>query len=103
MIRYEIVYSETAINDLLNLANYIIYSCKAPNTSKEYAQSIVKTINDLSHLAESLLLYNRKPFIQYGFNVRRINYKKIIIIYTVHENLVLIQRIISGSLISEIE
>jgi toxin ParE1/3/4 len=103
MISYKIVYSETAINDLRNLADYIIYTCKAPLTSKEYAQGIVKTINGLSSIADSLPLYNRKSLTQYGFNVRRINYKKIIIIYTIHGNIVLIQRIISGSLIAEIE
>ncbi len=81
MIKYKIIYSDSAINDLQNLAEYIVYTCKAPVISKEYAQGIIKTINSLSNVAESLPLYNRKSFIQYGFNVRRINYKKMSIIY----------------------
>lgn len=38
MKKNKIVYSEKAIDDLKNLANYIIYTCKVPKTSSEYAK-----------------------------------------------------------------
>ena len=38
----------------------------------------------------------------YGTNARRINYKKMAIIYTVHDNIVYIHRIIPASLITSL-
>jgi len=100
MRKYKIVYSDQAISDLQSLAEYIIFTCKAPKTSKEYAEGIVKTINSLSFSADSVALYNRKSLSKYGYNTRRINYKKMAIIYTIHGNTVLIQRIVSGTIIT---
>jgi len=102
-MKFRIVYSEAAKEDIMELTDFISFSCKAPKTSKDYMKALFNKIKSLSDSADSFPLYNRKSFIQYGFNVRRINYKKIIIIYTLHGNLVLIHRIISGSLIAEIE
>jgi len=101
MKNYEIVYSEEAIDDLMNLANYIIYTCKAPRTSSIYAKNIVNTINNLAYIADSIPLYNRKSFFQYGNSVRRINYKKMAILFTIFGNKVIIQRIIPGALFME--
>jgi len=101
MKNYEIVYSEKAIDDLNNLANYIIYTCKAPITSSLYAKNIINTINNLAYIAESIPLYNRKSLLQYGNSVRRINYKKMAIIYSVSGNFVIIQHIIPGALFTE--
>lgn len=102
-MKYKIVYSETAKEDIMKLADFISFSCKAPMTSKVYMKDLFEKIKSLSHLADSYPLYNRKSLIQYGFNVRRVNYKKMSIIYTVHGNIVLIQRILSGSLIADLE
>jgi plasmid stabilization system protein ParE len=101
MKNYEIVYSKKAIDDLNNLANYIIYTCKAPKTSSVYAKSIIHSINNLAYVAESIPLYNRKSLSQYGNSVRRINYKKMAIIYTISGNIVIIQRILPGALFTE--
>jgi len=102
MKKYEIVYSENAIDDLKNLAKYIIYTCKSPQTSRVYAQCIINTINGLAYSAESIPLYKRKALSHYGNSVRRINYKKMAIIYTISGNLVVIQRIIPGALFTEL-
>ena len=103
MTNFKVVYSDVAIDDLHALSHYIIENCKAPITSREYAKGIVTTINSLSYLADSLPLFRRKSFAKYGFNVRRINYKKMAIIYSIHGKVVLIQRIIPGALIIEME
>jgi len=39
--------------------------------------------------------------LKYGFFVRRINYKKMAILYTVYEDTVLIHRVVAGSMITD--
>lgn len=101
MRKYEITYSQKAIEDLQILSEYIFHTCSAPQTARIYAQNIVDLINSLKNSAESYPLFNRRSFLKYGYNVRRINYKKMAIIYTIHGKTVLIHRIISGAVLSE--
>jgi plasmid stabilization system protein ParE len=100
-MKYIIKYSKKAREDILNLTNHISFIYKAPTTSVKYMNELFRKINGLFESAESYPLYNRKQFSKHGLYVRRINYKKMAIIYTVHENTVLIQRIIPGSVIIE--
>lgn len=102
-MKYKIVYSETAKVDVMDIANYITYTCKAPKTAKEYMKKLFDKIKSLIHSPDSYPLYSRKLSSQYGLYVRRIIYKKLTIVYTIHGNVVLIQRILSGSLITESE
>jgi plasmid stabilization system protein ParE len=102
-MKCKIVYSQVAKDDIMDIANYISITCKAPKTSKEYMKKLFNKIKSLTYSPDSYPLYNRKLSIQYGFIVRRIIYKKMTIIYTIHGNVVLIQRILSGSLITETE
>jgi plasmid stabilization system protein ParE len=100
MNKFTIIYSKTSKSDIDDLANYITDQCKAPKTAAEYTQGIFKKINSLKNSADSYALYNRKSLQQYGWDLRRINYKKMAIIYTIHGNTVLIRRIIPGSMIT---
>jgi len=102
-MKFNIVYSEAAKEDIMDLTDFISITCKAPKTSKEFMKGLFNRIKSLAHSADSYPLYNRKSFIQYGFNVRRINHKKMIIIYTIHGDIVLIQRVISSGLVLDVE
>jgi hypothetical protein len=59
-------------------------------------------LKSLSHSAESYPISSLKAILQYGYNARRINYKKMAIIYTVHQKTVLVRRVIPGALIPEL-
>ena len=100
MNKYTIIYSETSKKDIDVLANYIIDKCKAPKTAVEYTQGLFKKINSLKNSADSYALYNRKSLQQYGWDLRRINYKKMAILYTIHGNTVLIRRILPSAMIT---
>ena len=99
---YLIRTSEQAHIDIENLHFYIFETCKSPITSKRYTEGIYHKIKSLSHSAESYPISSLKTILQYGYNARRINYKKMAIIYTVHQKTVLIHRVIPGALISEL-
>ena len=93
--------SEQAHIDIENLHFYIFETCKSPITSKRFIDGLFHKIKSLSHTAESYPISSLKSILQYGYNARRINYKKMTIIYTVHQKTVLIHRVIPGALISE--
>lgn len=102
MKSYAIRISKQADIDIENLHLYFFEICKSPITAKRYVEGIFNRIKSLTHSAESYPISSVKSILQYGYNARRINYKKMAIIYTVHQKIVLIHRIVSGNLISEL-
>jgi len=100
MKSYTIRISTQADIDIQNLNFYISEICKSPITAKQYIEGLFNHIKSLSHSAESYPIPTAKTISQYGYNTRRINYKKMTIVYTVHGNTVLINRVISGALIT---
>jgi plasmid stabilization system protein ParE len=99
---YVIRISVQADIDIENLHSFIFEYCKSPITAKRYIEGIYNKIKSLSNSAESFPISTQKSILQYGYNVRRIKYKKMAIIYTVHGKTVLIRRVIPGTLITGI-
>jgi len=99
-MKYKIVYLANAEYDLIDLFNVICFDYKSPILAKKYIKGLEDTIQSLAKNAESYVLQVRRSLLQYGINVRRINYKRMAIIYTVHEDVVYIQRIIPASTIT---
>lgn len=102
MTRYRIVYSPEANNDIVELTNVITYDYSAPLTAFRYVQGLKETIELLTKFPKSYPLQTRTSLSRYGQNVRRINYKRMAIIYTVHGNIVYIHRIIPASIITSL-
>ena len=96
---YRIELSEEADADLVRLAHTIMYDFGSPLTSFKYVRELKQTINGLKHNPECHAVRDNRFLLQFGTNVRRINYKKMAIIYTIHGDLVYIHRIIAGSLL----
>lgn len=101
MTKYKIDLSEQAVCDIDDFIDYIIFAYKAPITAKRQYDGLFKTIKSLSLNAESLPIIRKTNFQQFGFNVRRINHKKMTIIYTIHFDIVYIHRIVAQSLIKD--
>jgi plasmid stabilization system protein ParE len=100
MRSYTIRITKQADFDIENLHFYIIEICKSPITAKRYIEGLYSQIKSLTHSAESYPIPFTKSISQYGYNARRINYKKMAIIYTVHDKTVLIHRVVPGALIT---
>jgi len=100
MEKYKITISDNAKQDIIDLSNTIRFEYNSPLTSIKYLKGLYKEINKLKTSAETFSIQTRKSLIQYGFNVRRLNYKKMTIIYVVVDNTVYIQRVLSASTIS---
>lgn len=94
--------SDDAQSDLDRLYYTILLDFKAPFTAFKYLQVLKDVIRGLSKTAEIYKIETRRSLRKYGMNVRRVNYKKMTIIYTVHSNLVYIHRIIPQNTICEL-
>jgi plasmid stabilization system protein ParE len=102
MNTYHIVYSEEADEDLDNLFDVIVNEYKAPLTAFQYVEGIIETIESLSVFPEAYPIRFNSSFNRYGINIRRVNYKKMAIIYAITEDDVIIHRIMAGSAITDI-
>ena len=101
---YDVFISEQANEDLDGLEFTIKYEYHSPLTAFRYLQGIKNKINELKTFAEIYAIETSEFYQQFGFGVRRINYKNMAIIYTIHENIeyksfVYIRRIMPASLV----
>ena len=101
MNKYAVVIIEQAQNDLRNLSNSISFEYQSPATAIKYLREIYNEMGKLSVMADSFPIQKSTFFKQYGFNVRRLNYKKITIIYTVIDYTAYIQRVVPSTTISD--
>jgi plasmid stabilization system protein ParE len=99
MKAYKIIFSEEANQDIQKLFDFIHLTYRAPLTAKRYVNGLFATIDLLSHSSHSYPIQHQKSFLKYGFDVRRISYKKMVIIFTMHHDIVFIHRIMASSLI----
>jgi len=99
MVRYEIVFSEQANTDIQNLSDAIMYQYEAPLTAFRYVQGLLDEINKLKTNADTFSIQKQKSVFQYDSSVRRLNYKKMAIIYAVINRTVYILRIVPSSTI----
>jgi hypothetical protein len=101
MKKYKVRISKQAFVDIENLRFVIVNLYKSPITASRYVHELMATINALSVSADSFPVSTLKSVSKYGYNARRINFKKMAIVFTIHGNIVLIQRVVSGALLSE--
>ncbi|GHU79718.1 hypothetical protein FACS1894145_4480 [Bacteroidia bacterium] len=100
MRKYDICYSCQADKDLDDLFEVIVFEYGVPETAFKYVQGIIETIENLSKNPEIYAIRYNRSLIQYGQFVRRVNYKKMAILYSIYDNMVYIHRIIASSLIT---
>ncbi len=103
VIKYEkvkIVYSDQSREDFRDLYRCIVYNYKAPMTAFKYMNGLNQTIRSLETFPYANAVRTNSSLQQYGKNVRRVNYKKMAIIYIVLDDIVSILRIIPGNMIA---
>lgn len=100
MKRYTVALTENARADILAFYDCILHEYKQPLTARRNRTGLYNEIRKLSAYAASIAV-SRSDFIQslYGPDARRINYKKLAIIFVIESDVVYIQRIIPASLI----
>ncbi len=99
---YRIKLSDEAKKDFDEYLHHIRAVYHAPLTAIKHYAELTKIINNLKCFPESYPVQTGISFLRFGPNVRRINYKKMAIIYTVHGDIVYIQRIMPANLITSL-
>jgi plasmid stabilization system protein ParE len=99
---YTIEVSEQAERDLTELFVWIFEEKGMPDTALHYIQAIYNKIKRLElYPTVRPIERNRAIIMQYGFGVRKLNYKKMSVLYTVNEETATVDiiRVIAGSMI----
>jgi len=99
MKKYAVRITKSAQNDIYQVIDYISEIYKAPLTAENYLIGLFDAIFSLENYAESIRVSTKTDILKYGINARTIVFKKLIIVYTVHSDIALVQAVISGALI----
>ena len=92
--------TDVALQDIENVHDFIAYELFEPITADKYIRGIYDAIKNLSLYGANIAVSERDFLLsRYGSTVRNINYKKMAIIYTVENNMIIVQRIMAASLI----
>ena len=88
------------MQDIENIHDYIAYELFEPVTADKYIRNIYDVIKHLSFYGMSIAVSERIFLLsQYGSTVRNISYKKMTIIYTIENEVIIVQRIMASALI----
>ena len=98
MNSFHISLTSKALSDVDKLRFAIVFKFRAPLTAKRYLKGINDTIQSLKVGAASTPV---DPVLsaQYGFEIKRINYKEMAILFSVEDEIVYIHRIMPQSMI----
>jgi hypothetical protein len=97
---YPIHISAEALRDIRETSYYITAILKAPVTSERYIDGIYRVISQLSFYGGSIAP-SRNDYIQqrYGPGACTVVYRKMIIVFNVCRDLIVIRRVMPGGLI----
>ena len=98
---YKIHIRSRAIKDIKSIVDYIEYELFNPIVAKRFSRGMYAKIEQLSLNADIFAKSTYKEVLKYDITARHITYKGFAIIYGIRGNLVVIHRIIHGSLIKE--
>jgi plasmid stabilization system protein ParE len=100
MTIYNIHFTQNARNDILHLYDYIAYELAQPDTAFKYFKRMFADIDKLRITGASYAVSQRESLkVKYGANVRTITYKKMTIVYNIVNDIILIRRIMPGSMV----
>ena len=100
MRKHVVRITDTALQDIENVHDYIAYELFEPITADKYIRGIYDAIKHLSLYGSNVAVSERDfLLLQYGATVRNINYKKMAVIYTIENEEVIIHRIVAATLI----
>jgi len=98
---YDIKLNLWAKDDIEQVIDYIENELFAPNLAERFARGLYEKINQLKLNADVFAKSTYKDISKYDAVVRHVIYKGFAIVYSIRGNLVVVHRVIHGSLIRE--
>jgi len=96
---YKLIITDSAQEDIDQYIDTIIYTYDAPMTAKKHYDDLYNVFRKIEQYPMKNPIRYSSSLLQYGYNVRRVNYKKMAILYTVNGHNVYVHRVIAGSLL----
>jgi plasmid stabilization system protein ParE len=98
---YTVKFTYQANKNIHDITSYIKNNLYAPFTAEQFLRGIYARIAALETDASVHAISTYRDVLIFGDKSRQINYKGFVIIYTIHDDIVLVHRIIHGSIIKE--
>ena len=95
-----IEYSDEANDDMRDLFYFIAYEKGMLQTAQKYLQGLKKTIENMAEHPTAYSVRYYSSLAKYGNYIRRVDYKKMAVLYSFHNDVVYIHRVIAGSMIT---
>lgn len=99
MKQYIVRVTPAAQNDIYQVVDHISNIYKAPLTAEKFLTGLYDALLSLENSAESIHVSSKTDILKFGRNTRSIVFKKLVIIYSVRANVVIVEAVIPGSLI----
>jgi len=96
----KLIITKSAQEDIDQYIDTIIYTYDAPVTAKKHYDDLYNVLRKIEQYPMANPIRYNSSLLQYGYNVRRVNYKKMAIFYTVNEYNIYVHRVIACSLVS---
>lgn len=98
MRQFEVKVSDPALEDADKVYDYICNQLYAPLTAARYYQGLINKIHSLERGADSIAVDLILSSL-FGIPIRRINYKKLAILYSINDDTVIIERVIPQKMV----
>ena len=98
MRQFDVKLSDQALEDADRVYAYIANEVSAPMTAALYYQGLLNKMRSLKVGADAIAIDVRLSMI-YGLPIRRINYKKLAILYSIDGDIVIIETILPQKMI----
>jgi hypothetical protein len=97
---YNLSLSEESKEDMDSYIDYITYTCDAPKTGTKHYYGLYNLLKNIQRNPTMFSVRTTPSLQQYGYNVRRANYKKMAILYSINGDTVYIHRIMPAKMIT---
>ena len=98
---YRIHIRSRAMKDIKSIVDYIEYELFNPIAVGRFSHGMYAKIDQLTFNAGIFAKSTYKDILKYDIDARHVVYKGFAIIYSIHGNMVVVHRVIHGSLIKE--
>ena len=97
---YNLTVSDDAWADIDEYIDYITNTYNAPLTARRHYDGLLELLEKIQKNPTINVIRKTASLLQYGYNVRRANFKKMAIIYTINGSTIYVHRIVAGSMIN---
>ena len=95
---YKLIISDDAQDDIDGYISTIRYTFDAPLTAKKHYDDLYDLFRKIEKHPTAFSERTTTSFLQYGYNIHRVNYKKMAILYSI-EGRIVVHRVMPSSMV----